>query len=551
MKKLIALLLCVVTVFSLCAACTAKKSLKDADGLTDDGRVLLSIGLPTNAMILDYDDNALTRWVEEKTGFELQFQPFSGGSDIATQIATRVAAQEALPDVLLAISLGDDVISRYGKDEYFLDLQDYYYNADGTPNYEGPAKTFWERFEATFSEAEQENILRLMTEPEDGAIYCVPTLETSLIDIMDYQMFINTKWLEECNLEKPTNLDELYNVLKTFKQKYPGCVPLYGSGTRDAILGADIINWLINNYIYFNDRKTWNVGENGTLYAPFTTNEYREALKFINKLIDEGLMLDSVFNTKSGEMKMVITPASGEAMVGVFGGHLTLHATQGNEVLYQYDNLAPLEGQYCVFNDNTNRRQNFITTDCLHPDEAFELMMTLWSQEASYRIRYGEKGVNWVDADEGAVSELGLPATYKLLKDPIGEQNTCMWFGGVGCTLVVFSEGETAQSVGEMEPWLAYRSKLAAQSRKLFDEAAEKNNPEVICPSLVYTEAETEKWESVRTACADYYKKAATDFMTGVKDPNNNAHWEAYLKELNKLGLEDWIALAQKAYDRQ
>jgi len=546
MKKIIALLLVMVTVFSLCAACSQKpQGAQAGSGLSDDGRVMLTIGLPSNARILSFDDNALTRWVEEQTGYELKFQPYSGGSDVATQLATAVAADQTLPDVLIGISLGDDVINRYGKDGYFVDLQDYYADRDGA------SKTFWDRLEATFSKEEQENILRLMTDPEDGAMYCVPTLETSLVDTMDYQMWINQQWLEECGLEAPTNLDELYKVLVTFKNKYPGCVPLYGSGSRDPLLGADVVNWLINNFIYFNDRKHWNVTDDGVLYAPFTTDEYREALKFVNKLVKEGLMLNSVFNTKTAEMAQITTPSNGKAMVGVFAGHLTLHATVDREVLYQYTNLAPFEGQYCVYNDNTNRRQNFITEDCLHQDEAFNLMMTLWSEEASYRIRYGMYGVNWTDPDPGAKSDLGLDATIKVIRDPLMEQNDVMWGSAVMCTLMVYSEGETAQSTTDTSPWLEYKSQLHATSRKLFDEAAAKNNPKNICPSLVYTETEKEETEAIRVAVADYYKKASTDFMTGKMDPNNQAQWNNYLKELDKLGLQDYLALAQEAYDRQ
>ena len=151
MKKIIALLLVMVTVFSLCAACSQKpQGAQAGSGLSDDGRVMLTIGLPSNARILSFDDNALTRWVEEQTGYELKFQPYSGGSDVATQLATAVAADQTLPDVLIGISLGDDVINRYGKDGYFVDLQDYYADRDGA------SKTFWDRLEATFSKEELE-----------------------------------------------------------------------------------------------------------------------------------------------------------------------------------------------------------------------------------------------------------------------------------------------------------------------------------------------------------------------------------------------------------
>ena len=550
MKKIIALVLAIVVVLSLCAACGggSTESGKDGSGSAGGKNVKLTIGLPTNAMVLDYKNNALTKYLEEQTGYELEFQVYSGGADIATQISTTVAANQALPDIIYDISLGDEVISRYGDDGYFIDLQDYF--ADK----EGASKTFWTRIGESLSEVEQADVVRKMTEPETGAIYAVPTMETSLVDILDYQVWINTEWLDAVGMDAPTDLDSLYKVLVAFKTKDPNGngkadeLPLFGS--ESAGLGADVINWLMNQFLYFNDRKAWTVGDDGKLSSPYISKEYREGLKFINKLIDEGLMQDSCFTTSSSDMKRITTPASGTALCGIFVGHLTLHAAENNEVLYQYQPLAPLKDQYCVYNDNTFRRNVYITADCANPDEAFNLIMTMWTAEASTRIRYGEYGVNWEEADEGAVSPMGLPATIKLLKDPLGTQNTCMWSSASG-SLNVYAEAEAAQLAQEQGEWLTYRNNLAAQSRKNFDAAAEKNNPKNICPSLVYTEQEKETTEVQRTAVSDYCTKTRTDFCKGVMNPYSDTDWNTYVKRVQELGLDTCQQLAQKAYDRQ
>lgn len=559
MKKLIAIVLALVTVLSLCAACGGGSTGGEGGNGGDGEKVKLSIGLPTNARVLSLDDNALTNWLEKETGYELEFIPYSGGTDIATQISTTVAAQQELPDLLLGISLGDSVINTYGRNEYFQDLSEYY--ADR----EGASKNFWERFEANLPDKDRENIIYQMTDPETGAIYCVPTLETSLLDIMDYQMWINVQWLDQLGMEKPTNNEELLAFLRAVKAgdlngngDTTDEIPLFGA--QEGGLGADVINWLVNLFLYFNDRKNFSLDANGKLGTPFTTDEYREALKFINSLIKEGLMPDSVFSSKSSDLPLINTPASGTPICGIFAGHLTLHAAINNEVLYQYEPLQTWG--YAVFNDNTNRRNNFITSDCEHPDEAFNLMMTMWSEECSYRIRYGEfvepenqaNGGNWTLPDEGAVSDLGLPCTIKILRDPLMEQNTCLWFGGVACTLVVYSEGETAQLMEETNPWGKYKSEVHAESRRLFDEAAKKNPPaEQICPVIIFTEEEKleDIYKENYTACMDYYKNSRTDFCKGSMDPNSDADWNNYLKRLDDLGLKNALDLAQFAYDRQ
>ena len=547
MKKLIAMMLALVMTLSLCVACggNGSSAANNNGGTTADGIVKLTIGLPTKATVMSYEENTLTYWVEEQVGVDLSFLPYSGGSDVGTQIATTIAGQQPLPDVLFGISLSDNVYRNYGKDGYFVDLTPYFEDRDGA------SKVFWERMEATFTEAEIEDTLRKMKDPDTGKIYGVPTMDTTMIDIMDYQMWINTEWLDALNLEKPTDIDSLYAVLKAFKEGDPNGngkadeIPLYGG--QEAGLGADVINWLVNMFLYFNDRKNFAIDDDGQVYAPFVTEEYRKAMKFINKLIDEGLMLDSVFNTKMSEMPMITTPASGTAIVGIFAGHLTIHADYNSPVMLQYE---PLPLWSCaVFNDNRFGMNNFITSDCQNPDKAFEMMMLLWSEEGSRRVRYGEKGANWTDPDEGAVSDLGLPAEFKLLRDPLMEQNNCLW-SGASCTLCVWAELESAQVDRAMSDGEIAKQAMHAASYANFKAAAEKYNPDAkyICPTLVLTEEEKEDTEAQRTACSDYYKKCRTSFCTGEMDPDKD--WDKYVKTLEDLGLQDWIDVAQMAYDR-
>jgi hypothetical protein len=45
--------------------------------------------------------------------------------------------------------------------------------------------------------------------------------------------------------------------------------------------------------------------------------------------------------------------------------------------------------------------------------------------------------------------------------------------------------------------------------------------------------------------------KAMAEFCTGVLDPNKDADWNAYLKEINDLGYPIWLELAQTTYDKQ
>lgn len=538
MKKFLALFLALTLVLGLCACGGTGSNKEEGGGLTADGRVKLTMGLPTNVYVMDLDDNALTNWIEEECGVEIEFQPYSGGSEISTQISTTIGANRKLPDILFGIDLEDKTIDRYGRDGYFVDLQDYF--AD-----EEASAIFWDRLNNELTQEERDYIVRKMTDPETGAIYGMPTSETSLIDKMPYQLWINTKWLEQVGMEKPTTNEELVAVLRAFKDLG---MPLYGS--QKVNVGSRVVTWLINLFTYYNPNRPFTVSEDGkTLTHTGTTEEYRNALKFVYDLYKEGLLNDLAWTTNSDEMKQVTTPSSGQAMVGIFAGHLTLHAQEGNDVLYEYEPLQTWGS--AVRYDVSCYIRTFITVDCANPDKAFEVLMKLFSWEGSMRIRYGEYGVNWEKADEGAKSDVGLDATYKLNSDPLHVQHTAMW-GTIACCLNIMAEGETAQIGDNMSEWNKTKSKMHAESNRLFEEAAKENNPEHVCPMLRLTEQEKEEYDMVITNVSTYFYRAETEFCKGTTgfNPYSDTDWNNYLKELETHGLKEFMELHQRAYDR-
>ena len=547
MKKLLALILALVMVLGLCA-CTGDTGSNQGGSASGDGKVKLTVGLPTNAMVLDHENNALTKWLEEQCNVDLDFMEFAGGSEMATQISTMIGARQELPDILYGIELAGTIVSRYGKDGYFMDLSDYYADRDGA------SKIFWDRMENELTEDEQSQVIRKMTDAATGNIYCVPCVETSAIDSMNYTMWINQEWLDKLNLKAPTNNQELYDVLVAFRDKDPNGngqkdeIPLFGRHKPGAAgWGGNLIDWLLNLFVYYNEARNWKVEADGTLVPVYTQDEYREALKFINKLYKDELLTSMVFTLGDGEIAPIASPANGTALCGIICAHST-GAARGSEVMYQY---VPLKTWgYAVRSDNGFGMTTFITEDCENPDKAFEMLMTLWSWEGSVRVRYGEFGVNWTYPDEGAKSELGLEATYKLIQDPLQVQGTAKW-SMIASTLNYHAEGESAQASEDMDEWGKKKLALNAEASRLFDEAAKENNkPEEICPYSPHTEEENNSTSVERANVEDYYQKAQADFCTGRLDPNKDSDWNAYLKELDSLGLDVYQKYMQVAYDR-
>ena len=544
MKKWIALLLCLATLVTLLTGCGKKEeTVSDQPGASTSGDaadgVTITIGLPRSALVTDYDNNAFTNWLEEQTGYNIQFQYFQAStSDAKTQLSTMMVSGEKLPDILYNFQLSDDLIKEYGDDGYFLDLRDYY--ADR----EGASRVFWERLQE-IPEEEQVTNVRRMTDVENGAMYSLPCIQTSDIDTMDYQMWINQTWLDELGLQAPTNPDELYEVLKAFKQRDPDCVPLAGIENS---MGGDVINWIVNMFTYCDDTRRWNVDETGKLYMPYTTDDYRQALIYMHKLVQEGLMTPLCWTIKIQEMQALTSPADNDPMVGIFAGHLTLHVTPGSEVLYNYKPLD-LFGN-AVINENINRRSTFITTDCENPDAAFALAMALYSKEAGWRLRYGEQGVNWDYADAGTESYLGKPAEIKILDDPFAKLNSCLW-GDMAASLLTDAEGESAEKVEGTDAWADYKNTIVAEQVANYHAAAEANNPKTLCPPLIQTTQEKDEILQIKSDVLTIINKCRAQFANGELDPNDDAAWNDYLAQLDTLGLAQYQAQSQAIYDRQ
>ena len=294
MKRLFAMLLCLILALALFVGCgPASGQIQSGN---NDGNVTLTIGLAQNLLVEDYDTNAYTLWLEETTGYNIEFYYFPAGDDAKTKLTTMLLNEEELPDILWGIDVGEDNYVEFGEDGYFLDLTDFMEDKE-------KSAPFWNRLEE-LDEEHQKTVLETL-KADDGSYYGLARIEESLVDVIDCQMYINQEWLTALNLEMPTDMQSLYNVLVAFKNQDPNGngkpdeIPLMGCATAS----GDIVNYLINCFIYVNNDRWWNVDENGKLYLPHTTEQYRQALEYVNRLYKEGLLDGGSLTMNHNELK--------------------------------------------------------------------------------------------------------------------------------------------------------------------------------------------------------------------------------------------------------
>ena len=500
----------------------------------------LTVGISQNAYVRDYDMNALTMWLEEETGYEITFVIYSG-NDVSSQIANTIAIGQQLPDILFGMNLNANTVNTYGQNGYFVDLTDYYKDAAGA------SKNFWTRIETELTEAQMSQVIGALTDPVSGRIYSVPTVQKSPSTQAQYQPYINQAWLDKLGLSMPTNTEELYNVLKAFKEQDPNGngvkdeIPLMGSSK---VLGGDVVSWLINMFMYYDPSNPYQPYGYGDIAAGYTQDAYRQAIMFVNRLYEEGLLTSMILTVTSSEMRNIVTPANGVALCGIFCGNPKLVARSDSPIIQEYAAM-PLWG-YAVETPVTVKANTFITADCDEPAAAFKLLMALWSYEGSTRVRYGEYEVNWTQADEGSQSDYGLAANIKLLSDPSLEDHNAHW-GVTACCFLPYANGEDLQTVAT-DGIQQHIFKLQADSMVNFADAQDENNPYFVCQTSLLRLDDQDTVNQITTDLTTICKQHQANFIVGIYDPANDSTWNQYLTELNDVGLTTLMTEMQEAY---
>lgn len=511
-------------------------------GSSSGEKVKLTVGIPQNANVTSYTDNAFTKYLEEKANVELEFVFFpSNGDDYVRQLTLMAAANETMPDVLCGFSgLSNNTRNEFGESGYLLDLTDL------IDKYAPDYKAALEKLD----EHDRERILNRAT-ADDGAIYGMPIfMNLRIWDDLQTMLFINQEWLDTLGLSQPTTVDELYTVLKAFKEKDPN-----GNGLADEIplfgrtnLVSNITTWIINAYIYYNDTYQLNV-ENGKLYAPFVTDEYRQALIFLNKLCREGLLSDLSFSAGTSEMKAMVTPGTEEAQVGIWAGHPSVYADQTSPILEQYQPYAGLsdetgKGGYVVMDPKTLSFPLMITADCQNPEAAMRLLNLFYQDETISRQRHGEKGVDWTE-EEGELA-FGGTGYIKLIDSSAFFKGNKTWCVNVGGIMTPQNYLATMNATRHYDEVIQQLSRASAENV-----ISKASQPDEVCQDLIYTAEQYEQRSQYNNPIVSYALEQRNLFILGTLDPNNDAQWKTYLSELDRQGLAIYISVMQEAYDAQ
>lgn len=493
-------------------------------------------------------DNLQTKELEELTGIHLEWV-IAADSDIKTKLNLLLSSGEA-PDIIMmgvgnSNRLDKATVASLGNQGLIIPLNEYY-------------DTVSVGYKAAFEELP--GLRDFITTP-DGNIYDLPNVDGSLHVQYNMKCWINTQWLDNLGLQMPTTTEEFYNVLKAFKEKDANGngdpndeIPL-SAVTSGA--GTQIDGFLMNPFQLTPETNRLYV-ENGVVtYSP-VQDDYKEGLKFLQKLYKEGLLNPESF-TQDKNHQVEVNESGDEPVIGCFlaqrpGYACDLSTEPYSKKWEQYQSLAPLKGPdgtaVAAWNPYVMYQTGmvFISSQCKEPEAAFRLIDYLATTEGTYRSAFGVEGEDWRVAEAGELGLDGKQALVTTLPGARGTAENVSWNQLAGlvrtpeiCAGVTTNPDPYAEGVKPLDGRQVVMYQGSIEHEKVRQDLAS------VMPDLFTEDQYINELAQLKTAVTDCTKEYIVAFITGSKDIDKD--WDSYKAALESNGLSRYLEILQLTYD--
>ena len=358
--------------------------------------------------------------------------------------------------------------------------------------------------------------------------------------------WINTTWLEAVGMDMPKTTEEFYQVLKAFKEKDPN-----GNGKADEFPLVGGTGWsqdptvfLMNAFIY-DDSDNRFIVEDGKVDVAYNKDAWRDGLVYMRQLCQEDLLSPLSFTQDDPQLRAMVDNPD-DAIVGTFAfTSITLLPVATSPYINDYWGLEPLTGPNGVRNaayvPSLPVNHWHVTKDCENPELAFRVGDSMFNQEISLVARYGIEGEHWSRPQQGDVSAYdGYPVTHRQDVNIWTLPQNAHWRHVNPTFSYDTAQGEVWNG-DDMAP--VRRIGLIVPK---YQAARPKDGTFV--PALFYTEEEVDQISEIQATLKSYVKESKTRFITG--DMDIEKEWDSYLKELDNIGLAQYLKVVQGAYDR-
>ena len=540
-KRLSLFLSCVLAVSVLATGCGEKKSGAGGspdtsytidENLNEPGKfpickepVTLRYMIAQNANVADYKDNAYTKKLEEYGNINMEFD-IVPAADIQTKINLMMnSGGSDIPDVIIS-GLTPALCATYGQNGMLVPLNRYYENS---------SYYIKEALERT----KEKDLLKYITSA-DGNIYTVISYDETLQNEFVRLPWIYKPWLDELGMDVPVTLEEYRDALMAFVGK-----DLNHNGVQDEIPLMDdsykyAVWTILQAFIPFEvAADNLSISANGALRYAYTTDEWREGVKYLRDLCVNGAFSPISFTSDRAQLKTMLAAEANKVGSFVWPSPSLVPASSSRRADFEAVTLTGRGKNMGVwYTPSLPSVYYAITSKCKNPEAAFRIGDLMCKEEMTIWSHWGEKGVDWLEPSENDRSLfefLGYKPVIKPLLDTQSIQSSC-WSLDLGFRTYEIAAGIVADDD------VARKSKAKAVE-KLIDYIPEKT-----IGRLNFTQEELEAYNEIVVTAQSYMEEQITKFITGYEDVDEN--WAAYLAELENIGVSKALKIAQTAYDR-
>ena len=455
--------------------------------------------------------------IEKRTGVHIKWDTYS--SDVETVLQTRLASMEGLPDMVEIPPFDSNVgVDTYSNNGVLIPLNDL------IEQYAPNIQKLFEKYPA----------LKAMCTSSDGNIYGLAGWWGDINDYVPDYLYIRQDWLDNLGLEMPKTVDELYNVMKAFKEQDAN-----GNGDPNDEIpvatknGLKQLYYLMTGFGYDTNSLWYTDADGGVHYAAVEDN-YKEMLTFLNKCYSEGLISDDLDGTQ-------LTQNITEDKVGI-----VCHDPADN--MASSDDLALTTNPNCNYqfmpviqkDENgtaqmTKRSLTWhyygITSACENPEAAIKWIDYVYASEDGRMLySYGVEGLSYEKDADGNISFTDLITNNETYTSAFSALRSI----GAWPTYFIDDSGEAFMKIFE-------GTKVETACKDAY------GNMKDPVPEMLGTAEESEVYTSVWPDLSTYLDEMFTSFVIGTESLDN---FDSYVETANSMGMQDIINIKADQYAR-
>ncbi len=367
----------------------------------------------------------------------------------------------------------------------------------------------------------------------DGNIYYIPKHQE--LRTAEF-WWIRGDWLQKLNLEVPETVDDLYTVLTAFRNQDPN-----GNGLKDEIPVFDRAGWKMpDEYLYLWDTSSEFYARNGKIeFEPLEPN-FKVGVQNMIKWYREGLIDPELF-TRGAKSRDIL-------LSGNLGG-MTHDWTSTGDYNNKLDKdipgfemipFAPPADQNGVVKERTERFPGVgwgISSQAKDPVALIKFFDYMFTEEGTDLNNWGIEGETYTRKADG--TKEFLPIVTKNPLTPVGYLRSLGSLYRIG----MYQDGGYELSV--MTPAAKEASEMYQGHPEWYLQDVPPYADGRI--DLKYYPEDDSKYKRIMSSIRPYVDEKFQAWIIGTSDFDED--YPAFVEELKKRGIEEAIAITQRAFD--